>query len=589
MEALARGSHAILRDKANDLGHEGGNVKLRVEQARNRDAAAYSFMRHLHQVSVSEIVEVLEQCWKHLVKDIRSEHVALLCFYLLNVFAFMLVEWWRLSIVWAMRPWFVFLVWYTWDAVCCWKAVMRRRLRRSEPGSPSNKHRPEQGLRARSSLGLPQEEEIENLSDLLAANKDGEHAKDPDSPRKLQKRRAAASGVLPQVNGDGSLEEDIAPFLDMDHVHLTFWFFLWGRIFIGLGAWASMIFGGKDTPGILRYGLRRVFNDLGVWPHHVKNARSLAAELLLETTLSIYVREVETTGSLTVARFAIPDVPHYTQQGKCLQHAELLAEVDLTDRSDQVLMRATYGGAAIRADEALLMLRFFQSEVGTRLPPPQHSTSRDVSLFALGHAFSNWAANPESPDPTIRKYSIGTILYNYYGVNAFANWCDLGSWLGFCNVDAECFRTLISSCLVHGIPPHADIKKLKDVTEKQDHSRLVNFLLPVRSRFLYLFRKHQADFPGIDGEALFLATVVHPLDHYNLITMQKALDQGTLKEGYAEDLFVVRITSEKLFLTYLVNDFSFSGSSHPLFKDTYDFAKQRDQRFADEMECCVLR
>ena len=237
----------------------------------------------------------------------------------------MLVEWWRLSIVWAMRPWFVFLVWYTWDAVCCWKAVMRRRLRRSEPGSPSNKHRPEQGLRARSSLGLPQEEEIENLSDLLAANKDGEHAKDPDSPRKLQKRRAAASGVLPQVNGDGSLEEDIAPFLDMDHVHLTFWFFLWGRIFIGLGAWASMIFGGKDTPGILRYGLRRVFNDLGVWPHHVKNARSLAAELLLETTLSIYVREVETTGNLTVARFAIPDVPHYTQQGKKAQKKVRLA------------------------------------------------------------------------------------------------------------------------------------------------------------------------------------------------------------------------------------------------------------------------
>ncbi|CAE7260991.1 dnaJ [Symbiodinium natans] len=603
--ALARGSHAILRgDKAHDLGYEGGNVKVRVEQVRNRDSTVfigfpdgreawvnakhlhaavnrpqYNFMRLLHliQVSVSEIVEVLEQCWKHLVRDIRSEHVALLCFYLLNVFAFMLVEWWRLSIVWAMRPWFVFLVWYTWDAVCCWKAVMRRRLRRSEPGSPSNKHRPEQGLRARSSLGLPQEEEIENLSDLLAANKDGEHAKDPDSPRKLQERRAAASGVLPQVNGDGSLEEDIAPFLDMDHVHLTFWFFLWGRIFIGLGAWASMIFGGKDTPGILRYGLRRVFNDLGVWPHHVKNARSLAAELLLETTLSIYVREVETTGSLTVARFAIPDVPHYTQQGKCLQHAELLAEVDLTDRSDQVLMRATYGGAAIRADEALLMLRrFFQSE-GKKLQ------------VLVRHAFSNWAANPESPDPTIRKYSIGTILYNYYGVNAFANWCDLGSWLGFCNVDAECFRTLISSCLVHGIPPHADIKKLKDVTEKQDHSRLVNFLLPVRSRFLYLFRKHQADFPGIDGEALFLATVVHPLDHYNLITMQKALDQGTLKEGYAEDLFVVRITSEKLFLTYLVNDFSFSGSSHPLFKDTYDFAKQRDQRFADEMECCVLR
>ena len=193
---------------------------------------------------------------------------------------------------------------------------MRGRLRRSEPGSPSNKHRPEQGLRARGSLGLPQEEEIQMLSDLLAAHKDAEHTKDPDTPKKLQKRRTGVSNLLPQVNGDGMLEDDIAPSLDMDHVHLTFWFFLWGRIFIGLGAWAGMIFGGKDTPGIIRYGLRRIFNDLGVWPHRVKNARRLAAQLLLETTLSIYVCEVETTGGMTVARFAIPDVPHYTQQGK---------------------------------------------------------------------------------------------------------------------------------------------------------------------------------------------------------------------------------------------------------------------------------
>ena len=102
VEALARGSHAILRgDKAHDLGYEGGNVKVRVEQVRNRDSTVfigfpdgreawvnakhlhaavnrpqYNFMRLLHliQVSVSEIVEVLEQCWKHLVRDIRSEH-----------------------------------------------------------------------------------------------------------------------------------------------------------------------------------------------------------------------------------------------------------------------------------------------------------------------------------------------------------------------------------------------------------------------------------------------------------------------------------------------------------------------------------
>ena len=42
-------------------------------------------------------------------------------------------------------------------------------------------------------------------------------------------------------------------------------------------------------------------------------------------------------------------------------------------------------------------------------------------------------------------------------------------------------------------------------------------------------------------------------------------------------------------LSVFIFVFSLSFMSPVSFQETYNFAKHRDQRLADEMECCVLR
>lgn len=56
---------------------------------------------------------------------------------------------------------------------------------------------------------------------------------------------------------------------------------------------------------------------------------------------------------------------------------------------------------------------------------------------------------------------------------------------------------------LQSVPTHKHIYAL------QKYSNYVDFIIKTRSFFLSEFAKHQADFPGIDGESLFLGTVVH--------------------------------------------------------------------------------
>merc|ERR1711862_1005515 len=45
------------------------------------------------------------------------------------------------------------------------------------------------------------------------------------------------------------------------------------------------------------------------------------------------------------------------------------------------------------------------------------------------------------------------------------------------------------------------------------YSRFVNFSIKARAIFINEFAKHKHLFPGIDGEAFFVGTVLHSLDH----------------------------------------------------------------------------
>ena len=47
----------------------------------------------------------------------------------------------------------------------------------------------------------------------------------------------------------------------------------------------------------------------------------------------------------------------------------------------------------------------------------------------------------------------------------------------------------------------------------QKHSKLVNLIIKTRTFSMSEFAEHKDSFPGIDGEAFFVGTVMHSLDH----------------------------------------------------------------------------
>merc|ERR1712232_192230 len=54
---------------------------------------------------------------------------------------------------------------------------------------------------------------------------------------------------------------------------------------------------------------------------------------------------------------------------------------------------------------------------------------------------------------------------------------------------------------------HAHLREL------QAHSEVVNFVVKVRNKFLNTFPQYVNEFKGIHGEALFVGTILHSLDH----------------------------------------------------------------------------
>ncbi|CAE7726724.1 unnamed protein product [Symbiodinium sp. CCMP2456] len=506
---------------------------------------------------------------------------ALLAFYAFNLVAFCCAERVGGPLAWLSRFWVTFLAWYTWDAWRCWERFIRHRSDRSQINSPSNRRRPDL-QRRRLEVGLTKTEEVEALAQLLpptsapsspqssvvlsdfgGVSSESTEAT-PGSPRR--RRRGSAKLELSQVL---KLSDEVALDLDIDHIYLALVPFLWGQIFIGLPAWANMLFGAKGTPGALRFGFWQLLYRLGYPRPVVKDPRKTCAELLLETSLAIYFQEQRVGGDgRKVAHFKIPSVPHLTGDNfRTIQHEDLSLELDLGER---LLCSARYGDQQIRPDETMVLLNLAVS----------------IMLHPMLHAFANWSTTPESPDAYTRRNSIVTVLFNYYGIKAFAHWCDFLCYLGLGKVSGQTFATTVRSGMRQHVPPHAQVSLL------MPHSRLVNFTVCVRSFFLRKFQKYQEQFPGIDGEALFLATVLHPLEHFNLVTLQSAYDMVCANPAFEGDLQLVRsaiiITSDKLWLSHLLYDFSFQSSSQELFKETYKHAVLIDEELANEMECCAL-
>ncbi len=69
------------------------------------------------------------------------------------------------------------------------------------------------------------------------------------------------------------------------------------------------------------------------------------------------------------------------------------------------------------------------------------------------------------------------------------------------------FDWIFDSYAETGIPNHSKILELAQ------YSPFADYVIKVRNKFMNSFEAHKQEFGGIDGEALFVGTVLHSLDH----------------------------------------------------------------------------
>ena len=216
----------------------------------------------------------------------------------------------------------------------------------------------------------------------------------------------------------------------------------------------------------------------------------MVGRLLLETTLAINVNCIDENNN---ACFLFPKFMYVDDQCQC-QIANLEIQVDLNKKE---MVSASLGGEPLNTNESMTLVAFYIVGI-------QH-----VKL----HSLANWSVNvhPSHKDKNAfhARNSIITVMYNYMGFTSFEKGIPLWIQMGILSKEWE--GNTITKGFQHGID--SNVRSHANVRELFNHSELVRFVILTRSAFLEEFAKHKNQFPGCDGEALYVGTVLHSLEH----------------------------------------------------------------------------
>uniref|UniRef100_A0A6T9HWH4 Uncharacterized protein n=1 Tax=Alexandrium catenella TaxID=2925 RepID=A0A6T9HWH4_ALECA len=361
----------------------------------------------------------------------------------------------------------------------CWRASFREKARRSSARSPSHGQRPSVAAEGKHTSRL-----VELVGAEVASEAPRPHGQVPDRGLAARMRSKRRPSVVP--GSDLRLPRDVrSERLDMDHVRLSFPDFLWCLLFVAPGT-ALLAVG-----GLLRKKFREVLHSAGAVRPRPHDPAAVTGRLLLETYRSIHytgTRHSEAGGG-PVASFAWHRVPVIDGEGRVRVASSLAFEVDLRTKS---VTKAELEGEPLTAKEALVMAWWL-------------TISHDHVRI---HSLANWGVNLEySDDGLLKRMGMVTVFYNWLGYNVFPLICKLTHAVRFMRADFSGISQCFDESQKVQIPPHLWMHELAK------HSALVDFTLKVRNRFMNCFAEHHREFPAIDGEALFVGTIVHSLDH----------------------------------------------------------------------------
>jgi len=128
------------------------------------------------------------------------------------------------------------------------------------------------------------------------------------------------------------------------------------------------------------------------------------------------------------------------------------------------------------------------------------------------------------------------------------------------------------------------------ILDLMEYSEFVKFIVQVRSKFMREFRKYQdTDFKGIHPEGLFLATVMHSLDH---------------EQSFIPDVHEFRCMNKRfkpceelMIFCHQMSDgfhhfpfaYQFRDAPHPFYQEVYKYASKLNPEWSDMMDACIIR
>ena len=409
----------------------------------------------------------------------------------------------------------VWVLWLVW-AIQTWWLHFSKRLPRSDPSSPSRGPRPKLGQKPSAPhfgsalpalpVAAPETPETFTLPGATHGANDTEQDHTMGQAfrsRALGSQRMKTAPALPlekkrcpvllgssplgkslQSCPVGPVGSSVPVPLDMNHVSLGLWQYLWAAHAIAIPAIALVMLGWCQIQ------LSRLLKLLGLLPEASEiDLRRMIYHLVLEN-LCTGVADIEGTEAGKVATFVFSPFPLYLdQKSQVLSHVKTSMVVKLNLSREDFVHAELDGDICSLTDAAVLLAHYVTNVNHPRM-----------------HAYANWAIDPaDRSNRYLQKMSVVTTCYNHYGLTNFPQMASNMVHQGAGPAVAACFKESLRS----GVPEH------KQVLALGEHSKLLNFMIKLRLPFKQAFRECREDFPAsYSCESHFLGTVVHSLDHY---------------------------------------------------------------------------
>lgn len=478
---------------------------------------------------------------------------------------------------------FFYLLYVKWVFGEWEKSFSGHRLTRGAESCASNKQMPDiMGLERNKSRILENAKYHENFDDCELLHTVEEIKKSTHENRAFRKRAArtgtitaAKAALIQQVleeEKQGSLGAEKAKELDMDHIYVKFSDFLWGYTFIVPFSYILW----KRRTLVLQF--RKFLQKFGlISPAAECDYEALAATLVLEQTQAIhyYGRTRDHLELGNIAGFFFADFP-YVDENCNFQIANLFA-VDI-DLDTKRFKKAKLDNAVLTAKEAVTLLWY------------NTIAAQHVKL----HAMANWGVNLDDSlkdvNPFLRQNGVVTTMYNFFGYSMFSRFLQIWTDQGLLSDGWTKPHAPLIKSFNHGIKEN--VWQHGQIQELVKYSRFVKFAVKVRAIFLAEFAEHKDLFPGIDGEAMFVGTVLHSLDH----TLMDWNLKDALYLDTTDNRFGKMAEMGQVVKVGFVSDVDglyfhkrFKGSGHPFYDAVYKKAAGIDKELADNMDTCIIK